>query len=292
MEMTMPSINTSIFDQVIAGLYSRGLDLEKMQVPKNNSLRTGIHVKGMNVSPTVYQDQVEHYANSNGIPDTIDYFESILTSETPVFDINKIVSKEYILDHVMPCVVQKEGNEEFLSNLVSADFLDLAIYYRITMDAPFENENETASASVKHEMLSMAGISQDELHEAAVKNLHPVIYNMCDLLREMTGSKEFVFPDGSCPMLVVTNETKWQGAGILIKPEVFKDISDRLESDLFILPSSIHELIVVPCGQFDFDTEDLRNMVRSINAEQVEPEDQLSDSVYRYSRERNAVELC
>jgi len=293
MDMTMENREANVFDQVLAGLSERGLDLATTQVRKNNGSRTGVHVKGMNVSPTVYKDQVECYVKANGLPEAINFYESVLTNEVPVFDVNRIVSRDYILENGIPCVVQRKGNEELLDGLVSTDYLDLAVYYRIILDADLARVGETASVSIKPEMLTMAGINRDELHEAAAGNLHPVMFHMNELLQEMIGAGCAPLPEETATMLVVTNESKYQGAANIINTKIFKDISDDMDSDLWILPSSIHELIVVPCDQFEHgDADELRDMVTTINAEQVAPEDQLSDSVYRYIREQNAVEIC
>ncbi len=87
-------------------------------------------------------------------------------------------------------------------------------------------------------------------------------------------------------MLVLSNATTQNGASALFYPDVLEKIGEQAGQNFFILPSSIHETLIVPDdGRFDYQM--LESMVKEINAaERVAPEDRLSDSVYHYdSRE-------
>ena len=68
-----------------------------------------------------------------------------------------------------------------------------------------------------------------------------------------------------------------------------KALADKLDSDLYILPSSIHELILIPVLENE-EVETLRKMVNQVNEESVENIDYLSDNVYRFNR--NTEEIC
>ena len=68
-----------------------------------------------------------------------------------------------------------------------------------------------------------------------------------------------------------------------------KALADKLDSDLYILPSSIHELILIPVLENE-EVETLREMVNQVNEESVENIDYLSDNVYRFNR--NTEEIC
>ena len=72
------------------------------------------------------------------------------------------------------------------------------------------------------------------------------------------------------------------------KVEVLDDVS-KVDSDLYILPASIHEVIVVSTDIGD--PEDLKEMVEFVNSEEVAPEEQLSDNIYRYDHKNKTVSL-
>ncbi len=94
-------------------------------------------------------------------------------------------------------------------------------------------------------------------------------------------------PDAS-PLYVLTNSSGICGACALLYPDQLKNFADMLESDLVILPSSIHEVLLVPYDDhISFD--ELAHMVSHINRAEVPVEDRLSDQVYLYSRALDQV---
>lgn len=68
-------------------------------------------------------------------------------------------------------------------------------------------------------------------------------------------------------------------------------ICEKIGSNFFILPSSLHEVLIVPASK-NMDLSELEDMVREVNATQVAPPDKLSDSVYRYDREHRTIKLA
>ena len=81
-------------------------------------------------------------------------------------------------------------------------------------------------------------------------------------------------------MYVLTNTAMNFGAGLILNKSILRHILDTLNEDIYILPSSVHELIVLPASFVD-NAQDLTDMVYSINQSQVEPKDRLSNDVYR-----------
>lgn len=81
-------------------------------------------------------------------------------------------------------------------------------------------------------------------------------------------------------MYVLTNAEQHLGSGLIVHDKVLRHILDTIEEDIYILPSSVHELIVIPSSVVD-DENYLTKMVHEINQNEVEPKDRLSDDVYR-----------
>lgn len=100
----------------------------------------------------------------------------------------------------------------------------------------------------------------------------------------------FEFCDSGIPMYVITNRARTNGAGAILYPELLKDFATAIHKDLFILPSSVHECILLPVFG-DENIDELKSMVKDINETQVAPEEVLSDSVYYYSMEKQCIEL-
>lgn len=91
-------------------------------------------------------------------------------------------------------------------------------------------------------------------------------------------------------MYVITNAKGINGASCLLYPAVIKNLALKLDSDLYILPSSIHEIIAVKANG-TMNKKAFREMVFDVNRTQVPEEDILSDNVYFYSRDRDAITL-
>ena len=90
------------------------------------------------------------------------------------------------------------------------------------------------------------------------------------------------------PMIVASNEGKVHGAIAMKASEKLAEVAERYQSDLAILPSSIHEILLIPVKE-DMNFRELGTMVREINATQVSPEEVLSNHAYRYSRDEKSI---
>lgn len=82
------------------------------------------------------------------------------------------------------------------------------------------------------------------------------------------------------PMYILTNAEMNYGAGLIMNQSILRRVLDKINEDVYILPSSTHELIVLPASFVD-NAQDLTNMVHSINLSCVDPKDRLSNDVYK-----------
>ncbi len=92
------------------------------------------------------------------------------------------------------------------------------------------------------------------------------------------------------PMYVLSNEQRYYGAACLLYKDVLKKFAQEQGADIYILPSSVHETILLPDRGIE-NPDELRRMVREVNDTQLSPEEVLSDSVYYYDRESGKVSL-
>ena len=97
--------------------------------------------------------------------------------------------------------------------------------------------------------------------------------------------------DDVVPMYVCSNTSKINGAGVIFYDGLLRKFADKVDSDFYILPSSIHETLFIP-DTGDMDIEYLRDMVRTVNATEVAPDEILSDNVYYYNRLTDRVEMA
>lgn len=164
-------------------------------------------------------------------------------------------------------------NEEDLSILANTKINNLAIAYNVLIDKLTDNL-PIKSIKITNELLDKYGVSKEELHKAAIQNSEKIFpakyYKTNDLV----------------PFNILTNEIGCLGAAALFYPNQIEKIAASLGGNYFVLPSSIHEVLVLPdYGNLNY--MELEQMVKEINKTTVDRKDQLSNDVYYYdSKER------
>ncbi len=188
-------------------------------------------------------------------------------------------------------LINYEMNRGILDRIPHFPFLDLAVvfYYRI------ENGPLSGATMLIHNCnLEAWNINVSNLMEDAVMNtsrkMPYTLKGMDALIRELTDEDEEIFPKVEELMYVLTNEEKYFGAATLLYPHVLSHIGKILRQDFYVLPSSIHECILVP-NREQYSREDLQQMVKDVNDNQVEREEILSYQVYYYDREKEKLIL-
>ena len=198
---------------------------------------------------------------------------------------------------IRPVLVSAGWNEKLLTELPHRKFLDLAVTYRLEA----EEKAYRASTFVKDWFLKHWGITEEELWEAAMENLTREEYEakpLTEILEGILGtnlgelfdtdSKQFQnYP----VMYVLTNRGVHYGAAGMLREDLLKAFSEQTESSFYILPSSVHETILV-AEQPGIDSMSFKEMVSSINEGEVEQEEWLSESVYYYDREKGEVRMA
>lgn len=260
------------------------------KVTKNNGIElTGLSVRaeGLNISPVVYIDSyVEALENKElTINEVVE--KIIATYEankvTNNFDVNQLASCK-----VRARLINKAENMDLLEGLVYENFLDLAIIYSFEVESLTDSECQ-ASVKITNQLLSALELSLEDIKSRMIEDIK--VQTMFEALTNMVDISEVdkSMLDDS-PMIIITNSNNLFGAVNLTNTAVLETMANKLEDDLFILPSSIHELIVIPAsiGQVDY----LRNMVEMINQSEAAMDERLSNNVYKYVRGSKAVTIA
>lgn len=269
---------------------------EVKEITKNNGLKlTGIAIteKGSNIAPQIYVNSgYDQYVNGDADLDDLirGYYNTYINSRLPEdFTIDFFSDFEEVKDCLSMKLINAEKNVSFLAEVPHYRLGDLAIIFQVLL-----NSNElqgSASITIRNEHLKMWDVGVEEIFNLSKKNAaekHPVrIQSMLEVLSEMTGEfpEEMIMDEENTPMFVLSNEIKQNAASGIIFTDKLQEFADKKGTDLFILPSSIHELLLVPdCGNNNISVSDLTNMVREVNATQLAPDEILSDTVYYYDR--------
>ena len=239
-------------------------------VKNNGTIRMGLmfNQMGVNISPTIYLEEFyEQYLDGESIStlvqSVLDIYERVKVKQSIQY--NNILDYSKIKDRIVYKVISLECNKELLKEIPHDIYMDLAVVYYALMDT---TEFGTASLMIKNEHLKGWKVSEKDMKEAARVNTPKLLPMEIMMLNDT--------------MLILTNKAGSMGAGVILYENILKHIRNMLGENFYVLPSSIHEVILVP-ESFAMERDELKEMVQQINRTGVEPEDVLSDNVYYYS---------
>jgi len=209
---------------------------------------------------------------------------------------------EDIKDHIIFQVINTEQNREYLESLPHREYQDLSIIYRWLLQ---KDENGIASAIITNQLAEHKGISESELFFYATQNtreLAPIMVKPMNLVIDELISGE-VAPfdlqeaieqgiELDEPMVVITNDIKSFGAASVLYGDVLQDVAKLFQSDFYLLPSSIHEMLAVAVSDKTPGPEALADMVHEINEGQVEIGERLSNQVYHYDAQTRKLSMA
>lgn len=261
-------------------------------VVKNNSVKLDgltIMERENNVSPTIYLNPYfEAFEHGMDMDKIVREILKVYTQCRPKqkFDTDYLKNYEKVKDRIVYRLVNYEKNRELLEQMPCIRFLDLAVIFYCMIAI---GEEGAASVAVKSEYMKVWNITLPQIYEQAKRNtpklLPYVLQTMLEVLGEFCDALDTT---GALPMYVLTNQLKMNGAACILYPDALRECSQKMGSDLLILPSSIHEVILLP-DDGSSNREELREMVDEINRTQLEVEEVLSAQVYRYERKTNRI---
>lgn len=274
-----------------------GVDLSTEKIQRNNSIELDAVVLrnvSQNFGAIIYLDQYyEEYKADSSI-------EDVCTSILNVFREHRYdgnIDTEYFMNYskmkdvLYAKLVSVEMNKNFLEKCPHYLFEDLAIVYYCEI---FIGEDGTAgTVAVTNDLLKIWGVDEDALREQAFMNLEK---NKPVIVEDLQASLQKAVPDHPLEgmlddiLYVMSNNSLVLGSICMLYPGALRNAADLLESDLYVLPSSIHEVLLVRVGCMDQKL--LAGMVQEINETRVIPSERLSNNVYVYTRSDDALKIC
>lgn len=270
-------------------------------VKNNGTERTGVLIEapGINISPTIYlEEYYEDYRNGTPLEkiagDIIAFYRSVRQERS--WDCSQILTYPGVRDKVVFKLINTAKNSRILRTVPHIDFLDLSIVFYVLLEV---TEEGTASIAVTLEHAGQWNVSAEQLWENAVENVKRLLpaefftmsYALKEILKKGAGidgggpaEPENLLGNDSCVrdgMYVLSNRMRNYGAACIVYPNVLEMIWNILQTDYYVLPSSVHEVIIVPCHR-SVTSEELDEMIQDINDTQVDAEEVLSGHAYLY----------
>ncbi len=271
--------------------------VELKEVVKNNDQRfTGLVVKraGSNIAPSIYlEDFFRDYEGGKIFDDVMREIADLrLKHEVEGMDVSFVSDYMMCMSRIVPRIVNAEMNKVLLEERPHRLIEDLAVIYALDM-------NDCMSIPVSDQMMKIWGIDEAELYDDAIRNLPTLLPSKLstigDVLKQMMPADEFsdmretMFPEDEA-FYVLSNERNVYGAAALLDNQMMDEIIEKLGESFFILPSSVHEVLIIPDNS-SMQARLLENMVMEVNATSVSEQDKLSDSIYRYSAEKGLIRI-
>jgi hypothetical protein len=307
--------------KAIKGYLGEVCDITIKQVVKNNDNVLDalvIHSQEQSMAPSIYLNRFyEEYQEGRSITSIVSevhaIYEDIKTPAIP-FDLSCFTNFEMIKDRILFKLVNCDRNTKLLKRIPHVQFHDLAVIFYIVINS---NDAGVSSVTIRNTHMDMWGVNADDVYTYAMLNtprilpgelmsMQSVLYDMmknefmdnmdlCDgealpdeMMELLLGSLN---PDGRDEkMFVLTNSSKMNGAACMLYKGVLSDFATTIGKNLFLLPSSIHEIIIVPVDS-NMIAGNLKDMVLDINRTQVAPDEVLSDSVYYFDRISDTITL-
>ncbi len=270
---------------------------------KNNGVVcTGLRVQknDCSVAPLIYLDEhFRQYKNGNTtLSSIVKYVVKESRKKSPCVDIQQYLIYENIRKNVVYRLVNTESNRDLLEDIPHLEFLDLSIIFRCLVT---QEDIGSASILIHNVHMKLWDITIQELYQDAVMNTPRLeeyeIKSMTEVMREIMteensdGSGQDAYMEefsDSVPLYVLSNKNRIEGAGCMLYPDLMKDFSDTIGSSFYIIPSSVHECLLLPPKE-DVQGGEIRNMIKEINDTQVSIEERLSYSLYYYDKDEGRI---
>ena len=265
---------TTIQNEVIEILKGKGYEAETAETIKNGVTLKGVTIRSGNVAPVAWIDE-RHTAERIA--------EGLIAGLSQGFDIKALEDFESIKGDLRTYLTRAER-----ADVATEDFVgDIKIGVRVNI-ATYES-GESASAKVTSGLLQKWGKTFSEVLEVAKASTAEVaVYKpMFEMIKSMVPVEDFDdMLNRNDPMSVLTTQDGQNGASLIANKEILNRIHDT-KGDYYIIPSSIHEVIIVPCSFASADM--LRPMISEVNDSVVSPEEVLSNDLFKYDGKKVSV---
>lgn len=280
------------------------MKLKVCPVDKVNMTMDGLSLAGdgVRISPTIYINSMyENYQKTDDLQgELVSAAKAMDEAMKAAPGILPSVDLENAKENIVFQLINTEQNKQMLADAPNRQFQDLSIIYRWVVKV----EDAGVQSTVIHNSLAkQLGFSEEELFKLAVENTRrifpPTVKNMNEVIRDMF-MKDGMPPEiadmmiGEMPpenaMYVISNNRGINGAISMLYENELHTLAENLETDLYIMPSSIHEVIAVSSDMGD--SNELAQMVAEINMDQVSLDERLSNQVYHYDKDLRKLSLA
>ena len=233
---------------------------------------------GNNTSPTIYLEQY-YYKVANGaftmeraVEEIANTYKNLCTTAYKDL-VSSFVDFDFVRDKITMKCLNSEKNEDLLQQVPHTEKEDLSFVYNVCLEA---TEELRENILIRNEYMKLWNITTEELHDLAVENSKRIL----PVTIENIGI-----------MYIVSNKYQTNGAASIFYSDALAEIAEKEQSDVVVIPSSIHEVLVIPYDE-SMDMEVLARIVKAGNQEEIAKEETLSDHFYVYQAKSREFKLA
>lgn len=277
-----------------------GYQIEPQEIQKNNGVlvhAVTIRRQGENMAPCIPMDNFykEYQAGNIGIADVVGEILYLYQKNSGGYTLDVDFFLEYLKAraHLQGRLVNTEKNQGLLEEMPHRNFLDLSLTYLLEVPVPGKS---TGYIQVFPEHLEHWGVDEQCLYEEVMRQItepgQVLLKSMNEIVGQITGSD---MQDSPNPAYILTNSNYQNGAVQMLNQSVLESAASILKGDFILLPSSVHELILLPINQEEdrkAQARQLADIVLEVNDTQLREEELLSYHVYQYCRETGEIVIA
>lgn len=284
-------------------MFGEGVDFSYTTYFKSNEELSGIALKlpGCTNAPVVCLNDMLDDISAKDVADVVaPIFQAALRSYDKVMPVLPEMTREYVLENVVLQALSRKRNRQMLKAHPHIQFLDLAGIFRVPVGK--WERNSLSTGLITNQIAKKLELTAEQLAEAARRNTISKFGIQLISTQEMgvfftkghhQEPKPFEDVEMTAPGLyTLTNGIEVNGAALILIPEILEAIGEKAGMDYYILPASIHELLIARDDGLVTGGMLKRSVFEGNRTpEIVKPEHVLSDNVYHYSRKTKLLKI-
>ena len=278
--------------EIVSEVLGSGVIVDLQEVTKVNLSLEGLTIRkqGENIAPTIYLNQYFNQFNDGRamddiVQDIIKVYENNLPKNImDVFKTEDFYDFEKMKEKIVLKVINTERNLDLLEQVPHLDMegLGLSVVFYVSLMTGeqsagilIKNEHLKLWEKTVSDLLTVAEVNTNRMHAFTIKSMNEV-------LSGMFGFEEELIPEDVPALYVLTDENKTFGASQLFLKDKIREFAKQQDCDVYILPSSVHELLLLRADFSNIEPEYLKQIVSEVNATEVSAEDLLCEGAFKY----------
>ena len=283
-------------------------DFQVVQKNKNNGVQligVQVNLPGKDLSPIIYVEQFfDEIRQGEPVDEVMNRFARCVekSGRAPFMDSGiDLMNYDSLKEHLAIKLVNTQTNRKMLQEMPHENIEDLSVICYV--DFPVDSREGKATMEVRNQYLSIWNIDEKALFQQARANTQPI---NTPVLQTMFGTWKSLFDEDACvknlldenttefglssheTAYILTNMEMKYGPAMITQPEVLNKLEQLFPEGFYVLPSSVHEVLIVP-DNGEMEPKMLGEMVREVNKNEVERQEGLSDRVYSYDKEKHQI---